>query len=79
MDLVTDIAHTMIGSQVVTLSHYPDTEPTDDVLIHGHTHSPKKWSVREDGQINLHVGWDAWRRPMSEYELQEMIEEVRRG
>lgn len=80
VDLVTDIAHILIGSHVVTLSHYPTTNATSGgVLIHGHTHSPKKWSVREDGQINLHVGWDAWRRPMSEYELQEMIEEVRRG
>lgn len=60
-----------------TLSHYPETDAVDGVLIHGHTHKRKKWSIRKDGQINIHVGWDAWQRPVHESEIVKIVRSVR--
>jgi calcineurin-like phosphoesterase family protein len=39
------------------------------VLIHGHTHS----SLKVDGPDSIHVGWDAWRRPVSLEEVRELV------
>ena len=73
-------AYLHLGGEVIaTLSHYPETDAGNGLLLHGHTHRPQKWQVREDGQINLHVGWDAWRRPVSETELVEIWKEARDG
>ena len=39
-------------------------------LIHGHTHQPEKVS----GPRSIHVGWDAWQRPVSWGEIEQIIE-----
>jgi calcineurin-like phosphoesterase family protein len=76
-----------IGEQPVMLSHFPadfedhrgrdftDFMPPDDggVLIHGHTHRDNKFTVSRGGTRQLHVGWDAWRRPVFGKELLEML------
>jgi calcineurin-like phosphoesterase family protein len=38
------------------------------ILIHGHTHS----SLKVDGRDSIHVGWDAWHRPVSLEEVREL-------
>jgi calcineurin-like phosphoesterase family protein len=38
-------------------------------LIHGHTHSDKKL----DGDRSIHVGWDAWHRPVRLEEIRELM------
>lgn len=75
------------GSSVripVMLSHFPyrtndddarfrmwQLEASGDWLLHGHTHSHLKMSA--DAPRQVHVGWDAWRRPVSEDELLRVI------
>ncbi|TWS23181.1 metallophosphatase [Tsukamurella sputi] len=55
-------------------------------LLHGHTHSGKRTSTPPGGQsygawwdgrenYQLHVGWDAWRRPVSEDDIAALIRE----
>jgi len=65
------------------LSHFPyDGDHTDDeryqqwrlrdfgaTLIHGHTHAPEKFSRSRKGTVQIHVGVDAWRRPVRLGEL----------
>lgn len=63
----------------VVLSHFPYTHDrgadgprypqwrlpdVGAILIHGHTHGRTRVWGRE-----VHVGWDAWRRPVFDYEL----------
>lgn len=38
-------------------------------LIHGHTHSQE----RLDGPRSVHIGWDAWHRPVSLDEIRELM------
>ncbi len=38
------------------------------ILIHGHTHS----TLRVDGPDSIHVGWDAWHRPVHLDEVREL-------
>ncbi len=80
-------ANILIGDLLVTLSHFPadfedhrgrdftDFMPADDggVLIHGHTHRDSKYTVSRNGTRQLHVGWDAWGRPVFGDELLPMI------
>jgi calcineurin-like phosphoesterase family protein len=41
-------------------------------LLHGHTHSIEKtWP----GTKEVHVGWDAWRRPVTDIEVKALIDE----
>lgn len=40
-------------------------------LLHGHTHSPHKRS----GTHSIHIGWDAWRRPVREDDIAQLIQE----
>ncbi|ADX31992.1 hypothetical protein TPA2_gp78 [Tsukamurella phage TPA2] len=70
----------------VLLSHFPYQDGGDHTeyeryqqyrlpsrgrfLLHGHTHSPLA-HVRNSRQI--HVGWDAWRRPVHEDEIRAMM------
>jgi calcineurin-like phosphoesterase family protein len=50
---------------------YPEFRltPGDRWLIHGHTHS----DVKLDGPKSIHVGWDAWHRPVSLEEIRELM------
>lgn len=72
-----------IAGQEVLLSHYPYVADHSDEpryaqfrlpnlgawLLHGHTHSTAiRTSERE-----IHVGWDAWRRLVSEHEIEQII------
>lgn len=63
----------------VSLSHYPYGHRLnvdgDFTLLHGHTHSPKKVRRGPEGQLMIHVGWDAWRRMVPESEIVRLIEE----
>lgn len=47
---------------------------TGEILLHGHTHSAEVLSA-EAGPWNrqIHVGWDAWGRPVSEHEIVDII------
>ncbi|GAA1491581.1 metallophosphoesterase [Brachybacterium sacelli] len=68
----------------VALSHFPYTaDRTDDpretqwrlrdegaVLLHGHTHAASATGAPRQ----IHVGWDAWRRPVAAHELSHIIE-----
>lgn len=73
------------------LSHYPyEGEGRDQAdrdtqwrlpdmglaLIHGHTHSPEKYSESSARTPQLHVGWDAWRRPVRIHELLRLMEDA---
>lgn len=71
----------------VHLSHFPYTRDDDPdrhaqwslrdlgtPLIHGHTHSTEKVSRSAAGTLQIHVGIDAWRRPVAEHEIVELIE-----
>lgn len=40
-------------------------------LLHGHLHSPRIWTSDHE----IHVGWDAWGRLVSESEIATLIEE----
>ncbi len=76
------------GRIPVMLSHFPyrtasqddhrfrawHLEASDDWLLHGHTHSHVAMLAELARQI--HVGWDAWQRPVSEAEILHLM---RRG
>lgn len=70
-----------LGGEHVLLSHFPYTRDRgrprftqwrlrDEgmYLIHGHTHSDQRFHGRE-----IHVGWDAWQRPVSGHEIAQYI------
>ena len=44
-------------------------------LIHGHTHGPEKVTRTPAGTLQIHVGIDAWRRPVAEHEIVDLIKE----
>lgn len=81
--------HTLSDGTVVNLSHFPYTGdhfdadryteyrlPDDGhVLLHGHTHSTEIISWSESGTLQIHVGWDAWGRPVSEGDILYLIEQ----
>lgn len=46
-------------------------------LIHGHTHSDQKVTFTENGTVQVHVGIDAWKRPVSLDEVLDLINESR--
>lgn len=74
----------------VLLSHYPyegdgpergperygyaRLKDTGAWLLHGHTHQTEKIS----GPRQIHVGWDAWRRPVAWDEIEKIIHEETR-
>jgi calcineurin-like phosphoesterase family protein len=43
-------------------------------LIHGHTHATERVTRSKAGTLQIHVGIDAWRRPVAEHEIVEIIE-----
>ncbi|MGP5717619.1 metallophosphoesterase family protein [Brachybacterium tyrofermentans] len=73
------------GRIPVMLSHFPYRDPdgddrqfrawqleaSDDWLLHGHTHSHA--AVDADLPRQIHVGWDAWQRPVSEAQILRSI------
>lgn len=42
-------------------------------LIHGHTHGPEIVTRTDAGTLQIHVGIDAWRRPVAEHEIVDII------
>lgn len=57
---------------------YIDYRPpaADTVLLHGHTHETGVASYHQNGfpiRNQVHIGWDAWRRPVEEDELGQVI------
>lgn len=73
------------GRIPVMLSHFPyrsdcsedrrfsawQLEASDDWLLHGHTHS--RGAMHAGLLRQIHVGWDAWQRPVSEAEILRLI------
>lgn len=73
------------GRLPVMLSHFPyrtasqddrrfrawQLEASDDWLLHGHTHA--RTAMNADLPRQIHVGWDAWRRPVSEAEILSLM------
>lgn len=85
---VSTMAHRKISGIRVVLSHFPyagEGDRTDlperhtqwrlrDLgvpLLHGHTHSSSR--VHYDGTTQVHVGWDAWRRPVRVDEVYALL------
>lgn len=84
-------ARTSICGRSVLLSHFPYVRDRDETrypqwrvpnlgewLLHGHTHGDEKvthyrhpWASSRE----IHVGWDAWQRPVADHELAGLIEE----
>lgn len=76
-------AQARLGTSDVLLSHLPYDGDSRDrerheqwrlrdlgtPLIHGHTHSVSRRSLSQAGTAQLHVGWDAWHRPVHADEL----------
>ena len=76
----------------VALHHYPydhkdspdkltdwtsrDEDGRRPVLLHGHTHSKKQMSYDSEGTLQVHVGWDAWRRFPEGSELVTLIKRL---
>lgn len=42
-------------------------------LIHGHVHSKDKVTYSDEGTLQIHVGWDAWGRPISAETVMDMV------
>ncbi|MGL4178304.1 MAG: metallophosphoesterase [Dermatophilaceae bacterium] len=57
---------------------YPEWRPanTGGWLVHGHTHGAERYTLVEGGAHEVHVGWDAWRRPVAQFELARLMEEA---
>lgn len=49
---------------------------THERLLHGHTHSPRVFDFpdRAGGLDQIHVGWDAWHRPVSLPEILLLVD-----
>ncbi len=77
----------VIDQVEVTLSHFPANfvdhrgrdftahMPPDDgrIVLHGHTHSNRRFSVSAKGTRQLHVGWDSWAGPVRSTELLALL------
>lgn len=75
------------GGTRVMLSHFPyagdhssnerytDYRLRDEgfALLHGHTHSTERVSRSPLGTKQIHVGWDAWNRPVPIDEISRML------
>lgn len=46
-------------------------------MLHGHTHHKRKLSRTHKGTLQVHVGFDAWRRPASYEEIDEILRAVK--
>lgn len=81
--------HTLSDGTVVNLSHFPyngdnhdgdrfeDVRLEDDgtILLHGHTHSTNAITWSDKGTLQIHVGWDAWGKPVSEKTIIHLIKQ----
>ena len=77
----------LLNGEKFSISHFPytgDHTPDDrhsehrlyddgTPLIHGHTHTKDKLTYSSIGTPQLHVGWDAWYRPVSEDEVMNLF------
>lgn len=77
-----------LNEHMVTLSHFPHSgdshgeeryrewRPADEgVIIHGHTHSDERLSRTLNGNLQIHVGQDAWNfTPVSKEVILGIIE-----
>lgn len=54
------------------------TENAHEILLHGHTHASHVFDFdgRPGGYKQIHIGWDAWKRPVSLEELTPLFEET---
>lgn len=67
------------GEYVWKMSHYPygnklGLEDNGVQLLHGHTHKKSKFSLTAAGTPMVHVGWDAWHRPIPYSQITELLE-----
>lgn len=90
---VSVLARRRINGGSALLSHFPydgdHTEQDRDVqyrprdlglpIVHGHTHSTERVSRSAAGTLQVHVGWDAWHRPVDWEELSEIFEQEGEG
>lgn len=81
LESVVDSAQIDWPHDQVEMSHYPTHEcgVSTTVLLHGHTHRKTRFTADPDrpALARLHVGWDAWRRPVAEPELQQLLAGLR--
>lgn len=81
---VQTFARHKIADRDVMLSHFPYKRDRNEerygqyrlrdeghVLLHGHLHVEQRVKGRE-----VHVGWDAWQRPVSQGEIAELIYQI---
>jgi calcineurin-like phosphoesterase family protein len=70
---------TLLDGTPVRLSHYPYgkdlRDPDRMILLHGHVHAPWRHKRSETDVLMIHVGWEAWRRMVSEQDIVDLIEE----
>lgn len=62
----------------VGLTHKPQAVTGDGVraTLHGHTHVKKQKAHRDSrNRLLIHIGWDAWRKPVRWEQVVEIIEE----
>ena len=66
-----------LGALRLTLTGDPQTQwrlrDAGNPVLHGHTHSTEKVSFSACGTPQLHVGWDAWGRPVRFHEIVALL------
>lgn len=86
LNIYQQLSVAFAGGMTAHVSHYdylaPHRKPDDyprpidtggEVLLHGHTHSPKRLRLTEKGSLQVHVGWEAWRAPVKVGDLVQWI------
>jgi len=62
------------GSRDIPDRHTQYRLPNEGLpLVHGHTHDPEQRLTHDRGTPMLHVGWDAWQRPVSLHEVENLL------
>jgi len=62
------------GSRDIPDRHTQYRLPNEGLpLVHGHTHDPEQRLTHDRGTPMLHVGWDAWQRPVSLHEVETLL------
>lgn len=77
--LMSHFPYNAPGGDHTEINRYPQWRLPDlgSPLIHGHTHSDERVSFTENGTVQVHVGIDAWKRPVSLDEVLDLIRESR--